>query len=90
MSALPSNTQFTERGVKESGYVSLGKRTESTRSLFSTARSTMVKEANIKGKEKMRAEKNTDEKQEIEQLQEKRKTKAILEEIKTRTCFLNL
>ena len=36
--ALPTNTQFTERGVKESGYVSLGRRGEKNRSVLSTAR----------------------------------------------------
>ena len=33
-SALPTNTQFTERGFKESGVVSLGKRGETNRSIF--------------------------------------------------------
>ena len=30
-SALPTNTQFTERGVKESGHTSIGRRGEMTK-----------------------------------------------------------
>ena len=33
-SAFPTNTQFVERGVKESGYVSLGRRGEAQRSVL--------------------------------------------------------
>ena len=32
--ALPTNTQFGERGVKESGYVTLGRRNESNQSIL--------------------------------------------------------
>eukprot|EP00957_Ditylum_brightwellii_P129067 9845252-Ditylum_brightwellii.AAC.1 len=40
---FPINTQFVERGVKESGYVSLGRRNETNRSVMVTAHSgTMV------------------------------------------------
>ena len=40
--ALPTNTQFVERGVKESGFVSLGSRGETNRSILAIARSCLV------------------------------------------------
>ena len=36
-SALPTKTQFTELGVKESGFVSLGRRGETNRSVLDIA-----------------------------------------------------
>eukprot|EP00957_Ditylum_brightwellii_P149607 11392279-Ditylum_brightwellii.AAC.1 len=36
-SSFPTNTQFIERGVKDSGYVSLGRRNETSRSVMITA-----------------------------------------------------
>ena len=47
--ALPTNSQFTERGVKESGYVSLGRRNEKNRTVLATARACLVPEAMSKG-----------------------------------------
>ena len=48
-SALPTNTQFTERGVKESGTTSLGRREEITRSIFAISRGKLIPEALKKG-----------------------------------------
>ena len=36
--AVPTNTQFVERGVKESGYVTLGRRCKSNRTILAIAR----------------------------------------------------
>ena len=48
-SPLPTNTQFTERGVKESGYVSLGRRMEKKRSILAMARGRVLPDALKKG-----------------------------------------
>jgi len=45
--ALPTNTQFTERGVKESGYVSLGRRGETNCSVFAMTRAQIVPDAQL-------------------------------------------
>ena len=42
---LPTNTQFGERGVKESGYITLGKCNESRRSILAISRGTLLPEA---------------------------------------------
>ena len=47
--ALPTNTQFTEREVKESSYVSLGQRGEKNRTVMSTARTRQMPDAMHKG-----------------------------------------
>ena len=52
-SAMPSNTQFTERGVKESGYVSLGWRNETNWSVLDIARGRTLKEALKRGQEEI-------------------------------------
>ena len=70
-SALPTNTQFTERGVKESGVVSLGRRGETNRSIFSISRGKLVPDALKKGREE------TDAKQ----LQGKMRTKVLMREL---------
>ena len=49
-SALPTNTQFTERGVKESGYTSLGRRGEINRSIFAMSRGKIIPEVLKKGR----------------------------------------
>lgn len=41
----PTNTQFTEKGVKESGFVSLGRRGETNRSVLVIARGKILPEA---------------------------------------------
>ena len=51
--ALPTNSQFTERGVKESGYVSLGRRSEKNRSILATARARLIPDAMAEGKKKI-------------------------------------
>ena len=53
-SALPTNTQFTERGVKESGYVSLGRRSEKNRTVLATARALVVPDAMSEGREEIK------------------------------------
>ena len=50
---MPSNTQFTERGVKESGYVSLGQRNETNRSILAIACGKTLKETIKKGQEEI-------------------------------------
>ena len=45
--ALLSNSHIAERGVKESGYVSLGGQGESSRSVFAIARGTTVLETGM-------------------------------------------
>ena len=47
LTALPSNSQFCERGVKESGKVSMGKQSEATCSIVALARSNTIEEAVI-------------------------------------------
>ena len=44
-SSLPTNTQFVERGVKESGYVTLGRRAETNRTILAIARGKVLPEA---------------------------------------------
>ena len=43
--AFPVNSQFTERGVKESGHVSLGRRNEINRSLIAISCAKIMPEA---------------------------------------------
>ena len=43
-SSFPTNTQFVERGVKESGYVSLGRRAENNRTILAIARGKVLPE----------------------------------------------
>ena len=37
LSALPTNTQFVERGIEESGYVSLGRKNETNHTVLAIA-----------------------------------------------------
>ena len=57
-SALPTNTQFTERGVKESGYVTLGRRGEANRSILAIAQGTLLPEAMCAGRAEIESLKN--------------------------------
>ena len=50
ISAFPTNSQFTERGVKESGYVTLGRRTKKNRSALAIARAKIIPDAMAAGK----------------------------------------
>ena len=77
-SALPTNTQFTERGVKESGYVSLGCRGETNRSVLAIARSKVLPDALKRGREEISVEKKR-------QLQGKIKTNILIQELKKNT-----
>ena len=72
--ALPTNTQFTERGVKESGYVSLGRRGETNRSVLAISRAKMIPDALKKGRKEIELEN-------LKQLQGKTKTKVLLREL---------
>ena len=58
-SAFPTNSHLAERGVKESGFVTLKKRNQTNRSLFSTARSRLIPDA-MKSGEEMLGEKHQD------------------------------
>jgi len=53
-SALPTNTQFGERGVKESSYVSLSCRNKVNRSILAISRSKMLPEALALGRVEFR------------------------------------
>ena len=44
-SAFPTNTQFVERVVKESGFVALGRRDEKNRTILALSRSKVLPEA---------------------------------------------
>jgi len=56
-SALPTNTQFTERGVKEYGFVSLGRRCEHNRSILAIARGRILPEELLKGRDILESKK---------------------------------
>jgi len=75
-SALPTNTQFGERGVKESGYVSLGRRNESSRSVLAISRGKLLPESMAIG----RGEIQTTEDSKVKQLQGKKKATIMLRE----------
>ena len=70
-SSLPTNTQFTERGVKESGVVSLRRRSEINRSILPISRGKLIPEALKKGREEI----------DVKQLQGKKRTKVLMREL---------
>ena len=70
-SALPTNTQFIERGVKESGYVTLGRRGEKNRSILAIARGKLLPDAMCAGRAEL---------ENLKYLQGKRKTKVLTKE----------
>ena len=74
--ALPINSQFTKRGVKESSYVTLGRRSEKNRSILSTARAKLVPDAMIKGRSK--TEREDGEKRGV---QGKLRTQVLMDEV---------
>lgn len=78
-SALPTNTQFVERGVKESGYVSLGRRGERQRSILAISRAKLIPDAIATGKEELNRNRSEEDKQ--KQLQGKQKTKILVREL---------
>ena len=73
--SLPTNTQFTERGVKESGYVTLGRRGEVQRSILAISRGKFLKEALQAGRSDINKANNEENRK---QLQGKKKTKALI------------
>ena len=79
-SALPTNTQFTERGVKESGTTSLGRRGETNRSIFAMSRGKLIPEALKKGRAEIQPEVPT-ENEKAKQVQAKYRTKLLLKEV---------
>ena len=83
--ALPTNTQFGERGVKESGYVSLGRRNESSRSIPAISRGTLLPEALAAG----RLEIESPNENKKRQLQGKQKAKVLMREFFVHNKKLN-
>lgn len=71
--ALPTNTQFGKRGVKESGYVSLGRRNEMQRTILAIARGKCLPDALAKGRAEIQS-------LNVKQLQGKKKTKVLMGE----------
>ena len=62
-SALPTNIQFVERSVKESGYVSLGRRNETNRTVLAIARGKILPESLKRGRDKIQSNEQDDRKQ---------------------------
>ena len=90
--ALPTNTQFVERGVKESGYVTLGRRCESNRTILAIARGKDLPEALANGHQELHNENGEEEKRRY-QLKGKRKTIELMKSInshnKDMSCMIN-
>ena len=78
--ALPTNTQFVERGVKESGYVSLGRRAEQNRTILAIARGKVLPDSLVNGRLQMKTEVEEDDVSK-HQLKGKRKSKHLIEGI---------
>ena len=74
--ALPTNTQFGERGVKESKYASLGRRNEPSRSILAISRGTLLPEALAAG----HSEIECPDENKKRQLQGKQKAKVLMRE----------
>ena len=84
-SALPSNSQFTEQGVKESNYCTLGRREEKTRSIQALARGTTVSEANLSAKIELQKSRESragydSTNEQAVQIQGKEKTRSVIRE----------
>ena len=56
-SALPTNTQFTERGIKESGCVSLGRRFKHNHFILAISRRRILPNALLKGRDILESKK---------------------------------
>ena len=69
--ALPTNIQLTERGAKESSYISLGRRGETNRSIMSISREKLIPKALKKGQTEITTK----------QLQGKKRTKVLMREL---------
>ena len=78
--ALPTNTQFVERGVKESGFVSLGRRGEEHRTILAIARGKDLPDAMLSGRKERQKENQEDEIRRY-QLKGKRKTRELMKSI---------
>ena len=81
-SALPTNTQFTERGVKESAFISLCKRNEKSRAIYAMARGKAIPEGLLQGKiqlDQAASSDDDDEDKKKKQLAGKRKTKVLMQ-----------
>ena len=85
-SSLPTNTIFVERGVKESGYVTLGRRDESTRSLLILARGKVIPEALEIGSMEVNVGNDGDKKR----CQGKRKVNNLIKEVNRDIQKLNV
>lgn len=80
--AVPTNTQFTERGVKECGYVSLGRRSEKKRSILAMSRGKLLPDALQKGHDEINYNVLHDnQERKAKQLCGKKRTRYILEGI---------
>jgi len=55
--ALPTNTQFGEQGVKELGYVTLGRRNKSNRSILAISQGTLLPGALAVGRSEIECQK---------------------------------
>ena len=77
--APPVNTQFVERGVKESDYVALGRRGESNRTILAITRGKILPEELQKGRDNINDESIDDSKK--KQLQGKKKTEYLVREL---------
>ena len=71
-SSLPVNTQFVERGVKSSNYVTIGRRKEASRSIWIMARGKALPEGLQKAREEIR-DKNDEGRDQTIQVQGKKK-----------------
>ena len=60
-SAFPTNTQFVERGVKESGFVALGRRDEKNRTILALSRSKVLPEALALGRALVNRDNNSED-----------------------------
>ena len=78
-SAIPINSRFTEHGVKESGYISLGRICEHNRSILAIACGCLIPNALAKRREGVTLDEEDDSKP--KQLQGKMKTKYLLREV---------
>ena len=85
--SFPTNTQFVERGVKESGYVSLGRRGETNRSILAIARGKILPEALQTGRDHINSipvddsDSDSDSNDKMKQLQGKRKIEFLMREL---------
>ena len=82
--AFPTNTQFAERGVKESGYVSLGRRGERNRTIMAIARGKVLPDALQLGQKDL----DTIQPEEDEEEQETQKKRQLKGKRKV-ACMMN-